>query len=232
MLTSLRKRQRHTRRHALFKDNVVRVYFGLGEVLRLLTDLRRKDSEFVMQSRQFTDSLAQFSSLLAMGDKRGTSIQWQILNFSAGGILISTLETDFSTPVALGQLIAFIPQEDMEQPSLGFVCRLNRPQDRVVEVGISRLANYVEVLLVEGVGGSEESNYIPALLIQDGAENWQLITQPSDNLKPGLPIKLLRAGTKAPARLGDVYLTKKEFTVFELRSPGLQKQIWQPAKAR
>jgi len=232
MLTSLRKRQRHTRRHALFKDNVVKVYFGLGEVMRLLTDLRRKDSEYVMQSRQFTDSLAQFSSLLSMGEKRGTSNQWQILNFSAGGILISTMETDFGTPVALGQLIAFIPHEDMNQPSLGFVCRLNRPQDHVVEVGISRLANYVEVLLVEGVGGSEESNYIPAMLIQDGAENWQLVTQPRDNLKPGLPIKLLRAGTKAPARLGDVYLTKKEFMVFDLRSPGLQKQIWQPARTR
>ena len=232
MLTSLRKRQRHTRRHALFKDNIVKVYFGLGEVMRLLTDLRRKDSEFVMQSRQFTDSLAQFSSLLAMGEKHSNSNQWQILNFSAGGILISTMETDFSTSVALGQLIAFIPHEDMNQPSLGFVCRLNRPQDRVVEVGVSRLANYVEVLLVEGVGGSEESNYIPAMLIQDGAENWQLVTQPRDNLKPGLPIKLLRAGTKAPARLGDVYLTKKEFMVFDLRSPGLQKQIWQPARTR
>jgi hypothetical protein len=70
------------------------------------------------------------------------------------------------------------------------------------------------------------------MLIQDGAENWQLVTQPRDDLKPGLPIKLLRAGNKAPARLGDVYLTKKEFTVFDLRSPGLQKQIWQQAKAR
>ena len=232
MLASLRKRQRKTRRHALFKDNVVRVYFGMGEVLRLLTDLRRKDSEFVKQSREFTDSLAQYSSLLAMGEKRGASNQWQILNFSAGGILISTMETDFSTPVALGQLIAFIPNEDQNQPSLGFVCRLNRPQERVVEVGVTRLANYVEVLLVEGVGKSEESNYIPAMLIQDRADNWQLITQPNDKLKPGMPIKLLRSGTKAPARLGDVYLTKKEFTIFDLRSPGLQKQLWQPTKSR
>jgi len=82
------------------------------------------------------------------------------------------------------------------------------------------------------VGKTEENNYIPAMLIQDGADNWQLITQPRDDLKPGLPIKLLRVGTKAPARLGDVFLTKKEFRVFDLRSPGLQKQIWQPAKPR
>ena len=232
MLTSLRKRQRNTRRHALFSDNVVRVYFGLGEVLKLLTDLRRKDSEYVMQSRQFTDSLAQYSSLLAMGEKRNVSTQWQILNFSAGGILISTMETDFSAPVALGQLIAFVPADEVSEPSLGFVCRLNRPQDQMVEVGINRLANYLEVLLVEGIGNTDEKGYIPAMLIQDGADNWQLVTQPRDDLKPGLPIKLLRAGTKAPARLGDVYLTKKEFTIFDLRSPGLQKQIWQQARTR
>ena len=232
MLTSLRKRQRNTRRHALFSDNVVRVYFGLGEVLRLLTDLRREDSEFVMQSRQFTDSLAQYSSLVTMGEKPSVSTQWQIQNFSAGGVLINTMETDFSTPVALGQLIAFIPTEEVSEPSLGFVCRLNRPQNQMVEVGINRLANYVEVLLIEGIGGTDEKRYIPAMLIQDGADNWQLVTQPRDDLKPGLPIKLLRAGAKAPARLGDVFLTKKEFTVFDLRSPGLQKKVWQQARAR
>jgi hypothetical protein len=232
MLTSLRKRKRNTRRHALFSDNVVKVYFGLGEVLKLLTDLRRKDSEFVMQSRQFTDSLAQYSSLVALGEKSNVATQWQIQNFSAGGILISTMETDFNTSVALGQLIAFIPTEEVSDPSLGFVCRLNRPQDQMVEVGIHRLANYVEVLLIEGVGNTDEKGYIPAMLIQDGAENWQLVTQPRDDLKPGLPIRLLRAGNKAPARLGDVYLTKKEFTIFDLRSPGLQKQYWQQAKTR
>ena len=102
----------------------------------------------------------------------------------------------------------------------------------MVEVGISRLANYVEVLLIEGISGTDEKGYIPAMLIQDGADNWQLVTQPRDDLKPGLPIKLLRAGSKAPARLGDVYLTKKEFTVFDLRSPGLQKKIWQHSRAR
>jgi hypothetical protein len=142
------------------------------------------------------------------------------------------METDFSTPVALGQLIAFIPTEEVSEPSLGFVCRLNRPQNQMVEVGINRLANYVEVLLIEGVASTDEKAYIPAMLIQDGADNWQLVTQPRDDLKPGLPIKLLRAGTKAPARLGDVYLTKKEFTVFDLRSPGLQKQIWHQTRAR
>ena len=232
MLTSLRKRQRNARRHAIFSDNIVRVYFGLGEVYRLLTDLQRTDSEFVMSSRQFTDSLARFSSLMDQGEKRNKKSPWQIINFSAGGVLISTMDTEFNTPVALGQLTAFIPTEEVSEPSLGFICRLNRPQDQMVEVGISRLANYVEVLLIEGVGSHENGDSIPAMLIQDGAENWQLVTQPRDDLKPGLPIKLLRAGNKAPARLGDVYLTKKEFTVFDLRSPGLQKQIWQQAKTR
>ena len=232
MLTSLRKRQRNTRRHALFNDNIVRVYFGLGEVYRLLTDLQRTDSEFVMNSRKFTEKLTRVSSLMDLGEQRNKKSPWQILNFSAGGVLISTMETDFNTPVSLGQLTAFIPTEEVSEPSLGFICRLNRPQDQMVEVGISRLANYAEVLLIEGVSAAAKAENIPAMLIQDGADNWQLITQPRDDLKPGLPIKLLRAGSKAPARLGDVFLSKKEFTVFDLRSPGLQKQIWPQARAR
>ncbi len=225
MLGSLHQRERRSRRHAVFKNNAVRVYFSLSEVMRLLIDMTSKDLKQVLQSRKFTDQLAQSSATVVVDGKQPASTQWEILNFSAGGILIATMETDFSNPVQLGQLVAFVTEEEMRQPSVGFVCRLHRPADRLVEVGITRLANYAEALVIQGVGEQAESIYLPAILLQDSADNWQLVVKPQDDLLPGLPLKLIRSDSHAPARLGNVFLTKKEFTVFELRSPGLKKQM-------
>lgn len=223
MLSALRKRERRTQRHAVFKDNILRVYFGFGEVVRLLTEIYGGELSRLLRSQDMTNFLAESSAILTDSGKSSAMSRWQILNFSAGGILISTVETDFSKVVSLGQLLAFVPNEETKQPSIGYVCRLNRPEDQVVEVGISRLANYAEVIVIEGVV-REDGIKMPAILTQDSSDNWQLIVPPKDELLPGLPIRLVRNSGTAPARLGDVYLTKKGFTVFELRSPGIRKQ--------
>lgn len=224
MLTSLRHRQRRTRRHAVFQNNRVRVYFGSGEVLGLLTELAGRNLRKVLQSRKYHDKLTKLSPLLSSGG-RLHSTEWQLMNFSAGGILLGTMETDFNTPVALGQLVAFIPTEDSGQPSLGFVCRLNRPQESMVEVGISRLANYAEVILASGIAETEqEDSALPAILLQDQADAWKLIVEQRDDMQPGMPLRLLRNDQTLPARLGEVQLNKKEFKVFALSSPGLQRR--------
>lgn len=223
MLAALRKRQRKAQRHAMFADNGVQVYFGFPEVAHLMTDRSGGDLARQLRSRKFADTLARSSTVLVDGNRQATATRWQILNFSAGGILISTLETDFGRTVALGQLVAFLPDDASARPSIGFVCRLNRPEDQVVEVGIARLGNYAEVIILESIVAGEDGFRLPAILVQNTADNWQLIVEPRDSLLPGSPVRLLRDGGPAPARLGDVYLTKKEFMVFELRSPGLQQ---------
>jgi hypothetical protein len=223
LLAALRKRRRKAQRHTLFDRNQVAVYFGMREVMSLLVDTTGPERGNKLGSRQFTDTLARSHALLLDGEQKEIKTQWQILNFSAGGVLISTLENDFSRVVALGQLVAFIPYQDTSQPSLGYVCRLNRPEDQVVEVGIARLGNYAEVIILENIVADRDAPKLPAILVQNTADNWQLIVRPGTDLLPGSPVRLLRDRAPAPARLGDIYLTKKEFMVFELRSPGLQR---------
>jgi hypothetical protein len=181
------------------------------------------DLKKVLQSRKFSDKLAQ-NSLLLSGNDRLHGTRWQLLNFSAGGVLLSTMEIDFNIPVTLGQLVAFIPTEETNQPSLGFVCRLNRPQDRIVEVGITRLANHAEVVLTTGIGEEGEEQTLPAILLQDQTDDWKLITESRDDVQPGMPLRLLRNAQTLPARLGEVQLSKKEFKLFALSSPGLRRQ--------
>ncbi len=223
MLTGLHKRERASKRYAVFKNNRVSIYFSMTEVMRLLTRLASDDIQQVYKQHHLADYLAKKSSTLITSEDAPTSSEWEMVNFSAGGILISTLETDFSNYVQLGQLVVFKPDDQESTHSVGFVCRINRPQDSLVEVGITRLANSAEAVAIQGIEGQESSLYFPAILIRDSRNNWQLIIAPQDELQSGLPLRLIRDNKSFPARLGNVILNKKEFTVIELRSPGLKQ---------
>ncbi len=220
MLGGLRKRERRSRRHAVVAENRIRVWFGLGEVAARLMEAATPEWRHRLRAREFRDAMAQ-ASKLAIGDERPEpGGHWQLVNFSAGGVLISALDGEFGQPISLGQLVAFLPSEEAGEPSLGYVCRLNRPQDRVVEVGITRLATAAEMVILE-VPAEAGRFRILAMLLHDRDGTWSVVCEPDDRLQPGLPLKLQRAGGTHPARLGELRLSKPEFNLFELRSPGL-----------
>ncbi len=224
MLGALRKRERRFRRHAVVDGNRIRVWFGLGEVAALLTERAPPELRQRLRARELRESMARLSKL-AIGEERRESVsRWQLLNFSAGGILISALEGEFGQPVTLGQLVAFLPSEDAGMPSVGFVCRLHRPQDRVVEVGITRLATAAEMVILDVPFAQGGDFRVPAILLHDEAGEWQLLCEPDDRLQPGMPVKLERADEAMPARIGEFRFSRKEFSLFELRSPGLQRK--------
>jgi len=220
MLGGLRKRERRSRRHAVVAENRIRVWFGLGEVAARLLEAATPEWRHRLRAREFREAMGQAAKLAIGEAATDAGGHWQLVNFSAGGILISALDGEFGQPVALGQLVAFLPSDEAGSPSVGYVCRLNRPQDRVVEVGITRLATAAEMVILE-VPAAEGPARILAMLLHDQDGAWYAVCEPDDRLQPGLPLKLQRADGAHPARLGELRLSKSEFNLFELRSPGL-----------
>lgn len=223
ILTSLHQRERKSRRHAVFNDNKVSVYFGLADIISLFRNEADPATRQLLKSRKLKDTIGALSNNSMPYQDNPLSAQWELVNFSAGGILISSMEVNFGYSIHMGQLVAFKTGGNTDRLALGYICRLNRPQERLVEVGIHRLSNYAEIVIIEGVGDTEL--YLPALLIQDNADGWQIVVQPDDQVKSGMPLKLQRNGKTSPARMGGLYLSKKEFSVFEFRSPGLVKKV-------
>lgn len=222
MIMGLTERERRQKRHASFDSSSLSVYFGFKEVNRLLLDMSNPDKLRVKESREFIDTLARQSAMLADDDKNYMSASWTISNFSAGGLLIGTDETDFSNPIQIDQLVAFIMPENKEQPILGFVRRLNRPDGNRVEVVIVRLSNHAETAAIQNQDELDSDQAKAAILIKDIRNEWALIIQSNVPYKKGQPLKLIRAnGERLPVRLGEPVYVKKDFKVFELRSPGL-----------
>ena len=222
MIMGLTARERRQKRHASFDDKGLSVYFGFHDVSQLLSDIIAPDQSRVKSSRQFIDTLAMSSALLAEEDKNYMLASWNITNFSAGGLLINTEETDFSNPIQIDMLMAFTMPDSKKQPVLGFVRRLNRPNAKLVEIAVVRLSNYAETAGVQSQDELDTSTAKAVILIKDVHGEWNLIIKSSMHYSKGEPLKLIRAnGSHVPVRLGEAVYTKKDFIVFELRSPGL-----------
>ena len=222
MIMGLTERERRQKRHASFDDSSLRVYFGFHDVNKLLTDLNETDQESIRSSRQFIDTLAMSSALLAEEEKHYMNASWKISNFSAGGVLMSTEETDFSNPIHIDMLMAFTMPDNEKHPILGFVRRLNRPNAKEVEIAVVRLSNYAEAAGIQALDEMDSSVAKAAILIKNIRNDWNLIVKTGMHYSKGDPMKLIRAnGSHLPVRLGEVIYTKKDFRVFELRSPNL-----------
>ncbi len=223
ILLALQPRKRQQQRHAVFSDDSLKVYFGKREVMHLLADLTRNDFKEVARSRQFTDTLAQQSSMFAEDDDMHMRSNWRMVNFSTGGMLLRTRETDFSNPVQLGQLMAFVPEDNIRKPTLCVVVRLQRYDDGFVEVALRCLSNHAEAGFLFEQSAMETDKGKPIIVFRDLNDHWFLIVNPAYDFVPGAPLWLIRSkGSRIPVRLGDIWMAKKEFLIFEMRSPGLK----------
>lgn len=222
MLFGLRPRERKHKRHAAFGHDSVRLYFGFKEVYRLLIDLASKDVQRIAESREFMDNLAGYSAGVADDNSSASNSRWEIANFSTGGLLVITRETTFTMPIQIGSLVAFFPNKEVKRPLLGYVSRINRPSDQQVDVAIVRLSSHAEDAIVQDAGGQSKQGK-GVILFQTLDHKWCLIARHQYEFVPGKPLRLIREDYKQiPARLGNVLLTKQDFVVYELSSPGLQ----------
>lgn len=212
ILHSLTQRERTQTRRAVWDDQRLHVDFGFNESYRML---EQTTSRLLPAPERATVDRAR-SQLTHRPSN------WSLLNFSAGGLLIATVDSDLPRAASIGDVVAFAPVDKAQLPLIGYVARLQHPGDREVQVAIVRLSRYAEAASIQA-SDNDRIFEQAAILVQDLKNQWRLIVPPDYGLVTGSPIKLVRASGKAvPARLGDVRLNRPEFVVFDVRSPGLE----------
>ncbi|NOZ38418.1 MAG: hypothetical protein GXP11_10245, partial [Gammaproteobacteria bacterium] len=129
---------------------------------------------------------------------------------------------DFSNPVQLGQLMAFVPEDNIRKPTLGVVVRLQRYDDGFVEIALRCLSNYVEAAFLFEQSQMNTNKGRAIIIYQDMNDQWYLVVNSASDFVPGMPFWLIRAkGNRVPVRLGETLMAKKEFLIFEMRSPAI-----------
>lgn len=220
ILLNLHNRQRVQQRHTAIGNEDLRVYFGFEDSYRLLSHLAATDKTELKEMRDFVDALAEKSSLLLDEDQKG-SPSWEMLNFSTGGLLLGTEETDFLSPIEVGHVVTFQPANNSQEPVMGYVSRAQRTSYHNVEIAITRISNHAEAALAVK-SDSRKKVGVPVILLQDMDGQWRVLVQNQHGFSKGSPMQIIRSdGKKIPARLGGIWLVKSRFTVYELSSPKL-----------
>lgn len=220
ILLSLRKRERHQKRHTALGDETFRIYFGFEDSYRLLSDLAQLDKKELREMRDFVDILASKSAIV-LDDAQTRMRSWEMINFSTGGLLLGTEESDFTTPIEIGQIAAFTPADQTKEPLLGCITRVQRTNYRNVEIAIFRLSTHAEAALAVQTENADKRR-LPVILMLDMDKNWKILVPNQYGFVTGTPLQIVRADArKIPARLGGLWLVKNRFTIYELSSPGL-----------
>jgi len=178
------------------------------------------DKNELTEMRDFVDTLAGKSSIV-LDEEQTTMRGWEMVNFSSRGLLLTTEESDFTSPIEIGQVVAFTPSKQEQEPLLGCVTRVQRTNYRNVEVAIFRLSTHAEAALAvqAEIAGNKG---LPVILMRDLDAQWKILVPNQYEFISGTPLQVIRAdGKKIPARLGGLWLVKNKFTIYELSSPKL-----------
>ena len=105
---------------------------------------------------------------------------------------------------------------------MGFIGRIQRPVDHLTEISIIRMARHAEAAIAQDHSEARKDGGKPVILMQDFDNRWQIITLHDYGYTTGTTLKLIRGnGVRIILRLGDIWMTKRDFTVFEVRSANL-----------
>lgn len=193
--------------------NDFRIFVGFVEVFNLL---RHQQGEYAREER-LADALSKRSALLAEDNQVTDQSLWSILYQDKSMVRLSTQETQFTTPMHIGALLAYGVGEDICRPRLAVITRLYRPSEGVLVVDLLRVASYAEAVMMT-VNASEQTmlgktRTFPALLVHDKRTpgRWDFMFQPMDVL-PGLDeIMMYRGGQIMRVNLGNLCIATTDF---------------------
>lgn len=215
----LRQNIRKNERKPVFGGQEVRVYSGFVESYRFLRACNSTHSSEMLEDRKFRDALARYSTVLVDNGANEESF-WHVMNESRGGVMINMPESSYCPQFRVGQLVALSVGEDENiEVRLGCINRLHRCREKDVEVAIIKLTSYLEHVAIGDPDVDDE--LLPAFLIRNLEDQWQLILQPRKNFISGMPLMLRRKKENFPVRLGSICMSKYDFLIHDVRSPNL-----------
>lgn len=187
----------------------LRIFVGFIEVFNLLLH----QSGMYKSEDRLEDMLAKRSALIAEDNVATEKSLWTMLFKNEKMMRLSTQETSFTKPMAIGALLAYGVGEDIGRPRFASVSRILRPSHKVVEIDMKRIAGYAEPVRIT-VNTSDKTK--PALLVYDKhlLGGWGLLFPPQD-VVPGIDkIYMYRNNQKYDVNLESMRNATPDFYLF------------------
>jgi hypothetical protein len=147
--------------------------------------------------------------------------EWMVLQQSDQHTVVSTRETRYTKPLALGSLTVYgIGEEGFLRPAVGEIARIVREDDGQIVLGITRRARFATLVNVFAAVGEDTSEntpaQVPCLLAYDDDIGWCVISSPRSSLPVGCPIQIRTRRLRVATRLRRLRAITPHFMLFEL----------------
>jgi len=233
MCEQLRPQRRSAPRETVIGRQVLYVYNGYSSVFKLLTDNLQEDEEVLEElaaDNELRDTLAGRSALISTSRVSNDEGQWFVLDRSDGGVHIKTRESQFTTGMFIGQLMAFaFSREDLQRPMLGYVMRMCRDREKELEVTVRIVSRQPRPAAVQSEFLSQNDMALPAILLRDepGGEATgegdvgpaaapKLLLHHSHRMASGLKVGVESDGESHRYHVGDLMQMQREFVIYRL----------------
>ena len=224
MCDRLHLRQRQEERRKILGHEILYVYNGFMQVYKYLVELfaANNDEEVhkdLVEDNALREALAGRSALIASGVRSSDFGKWFIFNKSEGGVHIKTEESQFTTEMFVGQLLAFnFTREGLKEPILGYVTRLSRTTVGEIEVTIRVLSNKPVPTAIQSEFLKKNDMAFPAILLENGGEqdHARLILHHSHHLTPGTKIEVELAEEQNQFLIEAILSLHREFVEYRV----------------
>ncbi len=215
MCDKLKLKRRRGQREYSLGDKILYVYTGFMPVYQLLVETLTEGDEEALTGDEnaLRDALAERSSLVtAETDVQGSG-QWFVMDVSAGGVRIKTRESQFTSALFIGQLVAFgFTREELRSPRVGYVARFQR-NGPDIEVTIRLLSSQVVPTAVQSEFLSQSEMALPAIWTRLGSGREGLILHQSHRLQPGTRVTLELDGERVSRIIRSPETMQREFSL-------------------
>lgn len=202
------------------------IYVGFDEIEAHLASIFAPNPVH-RAKRQLADSLADRSAMFGEDHTATTESLWQILHSDAARLGLRTQETQFTTPMGIGSLLAYgMGAEDRRRPRLGALSRIYRPQPGTLILEIARLASYAEPVSVAKAlpdqPGGPPATPLLAFRVFDQRFGWGLLLPNQESFWRDTLVFMRDKSQTVKCRLGAVKALTHYFTLF-----GMPEQLQQ-----
>ncbi len=194
----------------------MQIYVGFREVYLLIQHILsgRADSH----GKRFIDHFAERSAMIAEDHTSEQQSLWYVLRQTNTMIRLKTQETEFSTALEVGSLVAYeLGARDRHRPRLAVVRRIYRPSTAYVILDLERLAKYAEPVVVTALNGDQpEGDPMAAMLKFDPDHGCSLLFSPKYSVMDKTRVKMSFRGRDHVFTLGGLKFVTTGFYLFSV----------------
>jgi hypothetical protein len=208
-----------------WEDADMRMYIGFWSVYELLDNIFYPLHSAAVGTR-LADSLAQRSATLAEDHVATHASLWSMQARGDQEVMLKTQETQFTTGMRIGSLIAFgVGDEGAKRPNIGVISRMCRPASRNVIVDLEKFGKSAEPVMVTPdltcVDKIERNGKqtVHAILVRYDNGKSTLLLPPDTGFGEKSRLMMKRNKQIQMIALGKIEDVTKDFSLFPLVSP-------------